>query len=450
MKTSSNSSGSKKVSLKRYIIRIPFVLAILLFFLLAIMWKVSAVFLQSQARQQASQIMETFYKNNETLFIEGNFDQLARKVYRLLSYPPVIAVQLYDAGGSLVTNRRKRITGGSGLIFKLPHIQLEKAVTSKDDYKGKLHLTLNTHEESRVLQTLTLILLGVFSLVSGAFFLFVRSYHKEMNRELKLLEQSIQKEVEVESLQTQEFSIRELALIQSKMKSDSKDLRLLKEELQRKENLALIGNFASSIVHDIRNPLSVINGYAELMRDSSEGPHKQFTNKVIMSAEAIERLLEDILKFVREQKLELIMLENKSEQVVQSAIEFLEPLMEKMDIHIDRDHVTEFAIFCDLDRISRALMNLIKNSIQASGQGSAIYLKAYKEKEYAVFTVRDNGTGIPPSIRDTVFEPFARADKRKGTGLGLFIVKNIVEAHRGAVTFETGPAGTEFFVKLPL
>ncbi|MCP4217881.1 MAG: HAMP domain-containing histidine kinase, partial [bacterium] len=75
--------------------------------------------------------------------------------------------------------------------------------------------------------------------------------------------------------------------------------------------------------------------------------------------------------------------------------------------------------------------------------------RVFEQEKAVLFAVKDHGPGIPPEIKDTLFEPFATANKHKGTGLGLFIVKNIVEAHKGTVSFETGPQGTEFFIRIP-
>jgi len=294
-----------------------------------------------------------------------------------------------------------------------------------------------------------LALLGIFILFGVSLFLYIREFNKRINKELLLLKDFIEKRIEVNDLQTRMFKVRELALIQRKIKSDSRDLRSLKEELQKKENLALIGNFASSIVHDIRNPLLVINGYVDMLKSKLPDTELKFTGKIIDSTLMIERLLEDILTFVREQKVELKLAKLPPENVVQAAITYLEPVIKAKSIHIAQEMESGLTVLCDIDRLSRAIMNLVKNSIEISRPGDTITLRTFKEKDAVVFSVRDMGPGIPASIRAAIFEPFTTADKRKGTGLGLFIARSIAEAHNGAISFETGAPGAEFFIKIP-
>lgn len=294
-----------------------------------------------------------------------------------------------------------------------------------------------------------LALLGIFILFGVSLFLYIREFNKRINKELLLLKDFIEKRIEVNDLQTRMFRVRELALIQKKIKSDSRDLMSLKEELQKKENLALIGNFASSIVHDIRNPLIVINGYMDMLKSKLPDTELKYTEKIMDSALMIERLLEDILMFVREQKVELKLVKHPPENVVQSALTYLEPVIRSKSIHIAREMESRLTVLCDIDRLSRAIMNLVKNSIEISRPGDTITLRTFKEKDAVVFSVRDMGPGIPASIRATIFEPFTTADKRKGTGLGLFIARSIAEAHNGVISFETGPSGAEFFIKIP-
>ncbi|MDQ1350901.1 MAG: hypothetical protein QG657_1203, partial [Acidobacteriota bacterium] len=171
--------------------------------------------------------------------------------------------------------------------------------------------------------------------------------------------------------------------------------------------------------------------------------------KIIDSTLMIERLLEDILKFVREQKLELKLAKHTPENVVQAAIMYLEPVIKSKSIHIAIEMEKGLMVQCDIDRLSRAIMNLVKNSIEISRPGDTITLRTFKEKNTIVFAVKDMGPGIPVSIRATIFEPFTTADKRKGTGLGLFIARSITEAHNGVISFETGASGAEFFIKIP-
>ncbi len=447
----------KKITLDRYIMRIPYFFITLLFLLLVFIPGASALFFEKQAANHATHLLDTFLRTNREVFVEGDYDLLEQQIDRLLEHPSITGVKIFNAHGGLILDRVNRFNlQGSGLL-KLPPIVIQRSIEPKKTANtakipilwGTIQLTMSMTEESRMLQTFFLVLLGIFTLFAVSMFLFTRKFNRSMNKELLLLKDFIEKRTEVDSLQTRMFKVQELALIQKKIKSDSKDLRSLKEELEKKENLALIGNFASSIVHDIRNPLIVINGYVDMLKSKLPDTEQKFTDKIIASTLMIERLLEDILTFVREQKLELKLAKHPPENVVQAAITYLEPVIRQKSIHIATEMESGLTALCDIDRLSRAIMNLVKNSTEISRPGDTITLKTYLEKDAVVFSVRDMGPGIPASIRATIFEPFATADKRKGTGLGLFIAKSIAEAHNGIISFETGPSGAEFFIKIP-
>lgn len=448
---------AKKISLDRYIMRIPYLFITLLFLLLVFIPAASALFFEKPAVNHTAHFLDSFLRTNREVFIEGDYNLLEQKIDRLLEHPSISEIKIFNANGVLILDRTNKLNSQSSGLLKLAPITIKRSIEPKKSANsaripilwGTIQLTMSMAEESRMLQTLFLVLLGIFTLSAVIMFLFTRKFNRSMNKELLLLKDFIEKRTEVDSLQTRMFKVQELALIQKKIKSDSKDLRSLKEELEKKENLALIGNFASSIVHDIRNPLIVINGYVDMLKSKLPNTEQKYTEKIIDSTLMIERLLEDILKFVREQKLELKLAKHPAENVVQAAITYLEPVISSRSIHIAMEMERGLTVQCDIDRLSRAIMNLVKNSIEISRPGDTITLRTFKEKDAVVFSVRDKGPGIPASIRATIFEPFTTADKRKGTGLGLFISRSIAEAHNGVISFETGPSGAEFFIRIP-
>jgi signal transduction histidine kinase len=107
-------------------------------------------------------------------------------------------------------------------------------------------------------------------------------------------------------------------------------------------------------------------------------------------------------------------------------------------------------VLVDPQRMSRALVNVIRNAVEAMEGMGRVEVRAQPAGPLVRIEVADNGPGIPPAIRDRVFEPFVTAGKRGGTGLGLAIVKRVVESHGGHVTFQTeSGVGTRFILDLP-
>jgi signal transduction histidine kinase len=109
-----------------------------------------------------------------------------------------------------------------------------------------------------------------------------------------------------------------------------------------------------------------------------------------------------------------------------------------------------FEFNLDKERIWRVIMNLVNNAKEALPSGGKIEIELMVSADKAEFSIKDNGSGIPEEIRETLFEPFVTKGKTNGTGLGLTIAKRIIEAHHGEISFATQTGqGTTFFVTLP-
>ncbi|MCP4154294.1 MAG: HAMP domain-containing histidine kinase [bacterium] len=252
-------------------------------------------------------------------------------------------------------------------------------------FYGKIRFKVDASAHLELIKNLSQVLLLVFAVFSTLLFLFVHHYKMRMSKELLMLERSIEKNDSGEFAQTREFNIEELAMFQRKIKNDSKDMMLLKEELERNENLALIGNFASSVVHDIRNPLSVIDGYTDLIKSICGEESSKYSEKIFASTAMIARLLEDILKFVREQKLELKLERHSPEEVIEHTLQPLEQVIAGSKVEVIKELEEGLEFECDIHRLGRALMNLIKNSAEVSQAGDRIRIRVYREKKRVVF-----------------------------------------------------------------
>lgn len=442
---------NKRISLNKYFMRVPTLLATLLFLLFIFILKSSAVYLEKSAVRHAQDKLDSFVAYHSAIILARDYQLLEKELLHLAREPRVASLQFTDPRGLLLIDVKNPINTRNSIFFKIPDtVSAVKDIRDKGSHMGRLRLDTVTAPEKDAFLSFFFILFGVFLFFVLLIFVFVRFYNKQLEKEFLLLKNSIEKKSSLENLKTQQFNIEELILIQQKMKSDSKDLRLLKEELQRKENLALIGNFASSIVHDIRNPVSVIEGYTEMLSAYIEDKDLPFVERIFQATRMIERLLEDILSFVREQKPELKITSLKADIIVKTALEYVSPYIKEKKIQVREELDNDLILSCDGDRLSRAIMNLLKNSIEVLPENGLLSVKTRREDGFALFTVEDNGPGIPDGIRTILFQPFTTADKKKGTGLGLFVVKNIVEAHNGTIKFKSDPGGAQFTIRLPI
>jgi len=226
----------------------------------------------------------------------------------------------------------------------------------------------------------------------------------------------------------------------------------MQEERERRERLATIGRIASTIVHDLRSPLTVVSGYLDVLETKSvpEEQRQRMARQVRNAVNRIGNLVREVLEFAREQILIV------REPVV--AAELLADVAEEVAPELERAHVRlltriecEGTVDLDPDRMRRVLLNLISNAVgaMAADGGGTLTLGCERTPGGVVLEVADSGPGIPLELRPRLFLPFATFGKKDGTGLGLSIAQSIVTAHGGSIQVEDAtPRGTRFLVRL--
>ncbi len=222
------------------------------------------------------------------------------------------------------------------------------------------------------------------------------------------------------------------------------------EEVVRTERLSLVGSMANSIIHDLKNPISVIRTCSELLRMKFQDPAAtRFTSMVNRAVNNMLEMIQELLEFSKGQSSFHPQLHPVS-SVFADLLPRLEPLLPEK-IRLRTKNGCEGWILADLSRFSRMLLNLAKNSIEAMEHGGELVLRTDPGTDRVVFTIADTGCGIPPEIRARLFEPFVTAGKHGGTGLGMAIVKSVVDAHHGVITVESEPGrGTSMHISIPL
>jgi signal transduction histidine kinase len=228
---------------------------------------------------------------------------------------------------------------------------------------------------------------------------------------------------------------------------------LMSKERKETDRLAAIGQTAGMIGHDIRNPLQAITSELYIARQSiAETPYKELAEPALESINIIEeqtdyisKIVSDLQDYARPLKPELK--EVDMTKIIASIFQTVK-VPDNIKLVIDMKGFPK--IQTDPTLIRRALANLVNNAIQAMPEGGTLEITAYKNQKEAIFTVQDTGKGIPKEVRARLFTPLVTT-KAKGQGLGLAVVKRIVEALGGIITFESELGrGTEFTIKLPL
>ena len=229
-----------------------------------------------------------------------------------------------------------------------------------------------------------------------------------------------------------------------------KELRDLQLQMQLQED------FVSTISHELRTPLGFIKGYSTslLRKDTSwdEETTQEFLMIIDEEADRLSLLIENVLESARLQSktLPLRFQPLRLDAVLRDVVTRLRARYK--DLEVDMDLHTMKPIQGDGVRIAQVFDNLFTNAIKYA-PGSPIAVSVHQAKEKVVIQFKDNGPGIPQESLPLIFERFyrARSEKATGTGLGLFICKQIIDAHRGKIWAEsTLGQGTTFFIELPM
>jgi signal transduction histidine kinase len=255
------------------------------------------------------------------------------------------------------------------------------------------------------------------------------------------------------------FALREL---EARIAAHLRAREIERQLHERESRLAAIGQMTSSVVHDLRNPLTLVKGYADLahalaVRGGDATVIARDLETVRSESDRLRRMIEEILDFARGGSPRLAVETVPARRFLG---EILQPLAADLrergiEVAIDLDLDDSLQAALDRDRIQRVLENLFTNARDALaiwGLAKRVVVRATVEGGWLAVRVADSGPGIPAEGAEHLFEPFATTGKTQGTGLGLATVRNLVKAHGGDVRVETKSpeGGAAFTVLLPL
>ena len=215
------------------------------------------------------------------------------------------------------------------------------------------------------------------------------------------------------------------------------------------ERLAIIGRMLAGVAHDLRNPMTAISGYAQLMAMESDADERQKRcDRILIQIDEMTAMIGDLLAFARgETQLNLTPI--AVEQLAQDAREALGAHCSPRGISLDIA-AKGGTVVVDVGRARRILYNLAKNAADVLSKGGKLTVALEEESGSLSMRVSDTGPGIPAEVQAHLFQPFVTSGKLNGTGLGLSIVKRFVDDHNGKIDVTSQPGvGTSFMVRLP-
>jgi signal transduction histidine kinase len=220
------------------------------------------------------------------------------------------------------------------------------------------------------------------------------------------------------------------------------------------ERMALVGRFASSIVHDLKNPLTIISIAADLAcaANSTAERRKVAQERIGKQVERITNLVNDILEFTRGTPSNVALTQMDYALFVNEVVVEFQPEVELKSVVIEFENPPPAAkVRLNPNRLSRVFYNLVHNALDVMPQGGKIKLRFKVSHDEITTEVEDTGPGIAPEIADRLFEAFATFGKPRGTGLGLSISQRIIEEHQGKISARNQPGGGAVFsFTLPL
>jgi signal transduction histidine kinase len=262
------------------------------------------------------------------------------------------------------------------------------------------------------------------------------------------------------ALREQELLIRNRKLVESLQLSNSS-----LEETNRalEEASCAKSDFLAKMSHELRTPLNVIMGFSELMLDEVPGKineeQRQCLGDMLTSSRHLLGLINEVLDLSKveagkvELRLKNIALSELLESVTSAMTAVISQRRQSLDVDLDEELPL---LYADEARLRQVFFNLLSNASKFTPDGGKIKIKASRKDNFCQLTVSDNGIGIKKEELKQIFEPFYQADnlmtrERRGTGLGLTLVKEIVEMHGGQIWVENEYGkGSNFIFTLPL
>lgn len=225
---------------------------------------------------------------------------------------------------------------------------------------------------------------------------------------------------------------------------DITDRKRLEKEMARLDRLNLIGSMAAGIGHEIRNPLTTVRGFLQMMSGKEEfSGHRSYLDLMVQELDRANSIVTEFLSLAKNKAVDL------RDGNLNSIINILLPLLEAGAILYNKTVKTELAelpnLPLDEKEIRQLIINLVRNGLDAMPPGGTLTIRTVTDEDEVIMSVHDQGKGIPPDLAEKVGTPFF-STKEYGVGLGLAVCYSIAARHNAHITFESVTTGTTFSV----
>ncbi len=233
---------------------------------------------------------------------------------------------------------------------------------------------------------------------------------------------------------------------------DVESVREIENDLAVSRRLAAIGRLTAGVGHEVKNPINAIVVHLELLRNKLAGSDtKAMRHLEVIESEIqrLDRVVQTLVDFSR--PVEVQLKEQDLRRVVSGVLMLASAEFETRNVHVKSD-LPDHAVMAkiDADLVKQALLNVVLNGAQAMAEGGKLEVRLAEDGRMALLSVHDQGGGIPPEVRDKIFDLYFTT-KKDGSGIGLAMTYRIIELHNGSIEVESDAVhGTTFLLRLPL
>lgn len=229
------------------------------------------------------------------------------------------------------------------------------------------------------------------------------------------------------------------------MLNDITERKQMEKEMARLERLNIVGEMAAGISHEIRNPMTTVRGFLQVLGGKEQfNEYEQYFNLMVDELDKANSIITEYLSLARDKPINLIT------QNLNTIIEKITPLIKadatehEMFVEILTGEIPDLLL--DKKEIGQLILNLTRNGLESMPSGGTIYISTYTDGNEIVLSVRDEGCGIEPQALEKLGTPFFTT-KDKGTGLGLAMCYSIATRHNATIDVESSPTGTNFYIR---
>lgn len=230
---------------------------------------------------------------------------------------------------------------------------------------------------------------------------------------------------------------------------DITDKIKMQDQLRKSDTLSVVGQLAAGIAHEIRNPMTALKGFIQLLEDTIKEDHSMYFSVIKNELNRIDSIINEFLVLAKPHQLKYM--DKNIVQILQETIELLRPQAVLHNVQFNIEIKGDIPIiYCEPNQLKKVFINIIKNAIEVMPDGGFISITIRSERGRILISITDEGEGIPPEKLKRIGEPFYTT-KEKGTGLGLMVSYQIIEEHQGYIEIESEQGkGTTFHIELPV